>query len=196
MDNTLISGNEFTNEVYVRPYLETFLEECFSLFVNVSIWTAASKEWFDHVNRQVFTPLLNKINGRYGTQYKFNFVFTSKNCKRTYKYNSFFGCGYDNNVVITEKRLRKLHKSRNLYKDYTMDNTIIIDDTKETFQNNYGNGILIEPFISSIINTNDDILLNLITYFKTILIPHYNIHNTVRNLEKRYWCHDLLRQIK
>lgn len=196
MDGTLISGNDFTNDVYVRPYLENFLEECFMIFNNVSIWTAASKEWFNVVNQKVFIPLINLINERKGTTYKFHFIFTREKCKHVYKYNSFYNCEYDNIIVRTEKRLRKLHKSKSLYKEYTMDNTVIIDDTKETFDNNYSNGILVTSYFSPIVNRNDKVLLKLLTYFKNILIPHYNEHTTIRNLEKRYWKTELISQLK
>ena len=35
------------SNIKARPYLTEFLEKCFDVTDKVSIWTAASKEWFD-----------------------------------------------------------------------------------------------------------------------------------------------------
>jgi hypothetical protein len=188
MDGTLICGCDIFGTLQARPHLETFLEECFSLFNKVSIWTAANKNWFSVVNETIFIPILDKINKKNNTKHKFDFVFTRERCKDIY---SSFGYG----IVRTEKRLRKLHKSKKLYKDYTIDNTIIIDDTADTFSSNYSNAILVNTYFSPSINENDVILLKLLTYFKSILIPYYHKHSTIRTLEKRYWKIDVLKMI-
>lgn len=170
MDNTLIYLEN------PRPHLEYFLEECFKNFQNVSIWTAASKSWFNYINEIIFSPIIEKINKKEDKSYEFNFIFTSEKCTIKHSFESL--------SYFAEKRLRKLHRSKN-FPDYTIENTLIIDDNKTTFQCNYGNAIYITPFYSFM--EKDEELIKLIKYLKENIISHYEIYKTVRNIEKRTW---------
>jgi hypothetical protein len=170
MDNTLIYLQTS------RPYLEYFLEEAFLNFKNVSIWTAANIEWFNHINTLIFIPIIENINKKHNKKYKFDFVFDSKKCSPAKNFDDF--------QIIYEKRLRKLHRSKK-HSDYTMDNTLIVDDNITTFRKNYGNAIHISSFYSFM--DKDKELLKLVQYLKKEVIPHYEKFKTIRNLEKRCW---------
>lgn len=173
MDNTLIYYDT------PRPYLETFLEYCFISFANVSIWTAGNDLWFEYVNNRIFDPIINQINKKHmpSAPFQFHFVFTYDDCSVLTGYESY---PFEE---LVRKKLRRLHRSKT-YSDYHIDNMIIVDDKSENFMCNYGNGIQIHPFVDGD-GWNDDCLLRMIGYFKNIIIPYFNKHGTIRNLEKR-----------
>lgn len=182
MDNTLIEGCPYTYDIIPRPNLEIFLVWCFQNFKNVSIWTAANRLWFNRVNELVFKDILLKINK------SFDFVFTSDKCTTIYEFSEWHGQCFPKTI----KKLRKLHKYRSeKFKDYDIENTIIVDDKSKTFSQNYGNGICVEPFepftTKKEVWSNDVELLRLCIFLCDVVIPNYNTHGTVRNLEKRYW---------
>lgn len=188
MDQTLIDGVCSTKRVIERPHLELFLEWCFKTFDGIGIWTAANQAWFDYVNEKVFEPMLQRISEKNGAtlRYQFDFVFAQDKCTNVWRYSEWHG----HSVLTTEKRLRKLHRSKERFKQYTVLNTLMIDDTKTTFGCNYGNGIHIPPFEADEYTPNwrdDNALLKLRIYLRNVVIPHYKKYNTVRNLEKRYW---------
>lgn len=176
MDQTLIF------EVHPRPYLDVFLEVCFLKFQKVSIWTAASPEWFDYVNEHIFSPILRKISDKYGLCIKFDFVFTRKRCSFVRDTESPFA-----DVFFIEKRLNKLFRSKEKYKDYTRDNTIIFDDDAFTFRKNYGNALRALPYFGGSNGHIDDELICFAIYIIKVLIPHFKKERTVRNLDKRGW---------
>ena len=172
IDGTLIHNNT------PRPHLEYFLEECFKHFKNVSIWTASSKNWCNHVNNNIFQPIIDNINKKHNKTYRFDFVFNASKCT-TYRspYEMY---------PVTEKRLRKLHRSKR-FTDYTVENTLIVDDTRTTYcRCNYGNAIPIKSFYT-FSKEHDTELLKLVKYLKEIIIPHFDVYKTIRNIEKRGW---------
>jgi len=57
MDSTLIDRDD-DDIIYGRPYLKLFLDYCFKTFASVSIWTAASREWYDEVYNKCFKLIL------------------------------------------------------------------------------------------------------------------------------------------
>ena len=73
MDGTLIANRGDTP--YPRPYLREFLKFCFANFKQVGIWTAATSEWYEIVDRVIFQPILKKLNK------KFSFVYTREKCR-------------------------------------------------------------------------------------------------------------------
>jgi len=178
MDQTLIDG-WYLQKVTPRPHLKTFLKWCFENFTHVSIWTAASRDWYNYVYNAVFKNILDEINA------EFHFVFTSEKCNNVWKYSEWHG----HSIRWTEKRVRKLHRYKSLkYINYNIDNTIIIDDNPSTFNCNYGNGIHISPFKDHIKGWDtDEELLNLMIYLRNVVIPHYQEYGSILGLEKRYW---------
>jgi hypothetical protein len=117
LDGTLIDGDEVN--VFPRPYLQEFLDFCFSRYASVSIWTAASREWLDKALRGC-------LAGR-----PFLFTWTGERC--TVKYQSR---SYHEVEILIRKKLAKVWRA---FPQMTKHNTFILDDTPSTYRYNYGN---------------------------------------------------------
>lgn len=155
LDGTLISDT--IRPAYTRPFLDLFFRFIFMTFETVSIWTAASEEWYQEAYETLLKPLLN---GK-----KFYKVYTSKNC--TYKMlHSEYGCY---SFSTTVKHLKKFWR-RN--KDFTRYNTLIVDNTSTTYKFNYGNAIHIKTFEY---DKNDIELLKLIKWLCKNIIGCDNV---------------------
>ena len=133
LDETLVSGQEERLErppdvavdrffVYFRPHYKEFLEEMEKHF-DIAIWTASSDGYALPIVKKLFEDLTPPV-----------FVFTSE--RATTRYNSV-----DGNVKVV-KRLKKVKVKFG----YTLADILIVDDKKDTFQDNYGNGIEIKSF--------------------------------------------------
>ena len=164
MDGTLIDN---LGKFQARPYLFVFLLYCFTNFDSVSIWTAANDQWYDMVFKYILNPMLERISDILKYQCNFMEVFTRERCS------------------ILQKRLRKLWRK---YDMLTRDNTIVIDDIRETFTYNYGNGIEIYPYGGTDTHPDDLELLKL-CYYLTDVRNYYDRHKTIRTMEKRNWMH-------
>jgi TFIIF-interacting CTD phosphatase-like protein len=92
--------------VYLRPYLNKFLENCFKKY-DVAIWTSAKADYAKFI--------LKKITGDLS---KFKFIWTRNNCQRITKWNGFM------NVESYIKDLTKIQ-------GYELENIKIIDDTPQ-----------------------------------------------------------------
>jgi hypothetical protein len=100
--------------------------------------------------------------------YPFSLIFTEDHCDQKYR-----------------KPLRKLWK----FAGFSKHNTIIVDNTSKTYQQNYGNAIPIKTYQGPTTNPNDNELLILINYLKQ-LMRMYDHLGTIRFIEKRYWSQD------
>ncbi len=151
MDKTLIEGYFSLKHQKVmieeRPFLGQFLKFVFNHFENVSIWTNANKEWYDHVYNSVLYKYIpdGKI---------FDFVFT-------------FDDGYVGKDNYGPKDLNIIF---DIYKTngYTKDNTFLVDDSDIHFNQNPQNCYLIKPFEIDLLNNShkhDIELLKIISFF-------------------------------
>lgn len=154
LDGTLI---ELVDDIRTlpkpRPHLHIFLDWCFLNFQHVSIWSAASSDWVKE--------MLIHIQA---SHYPFHFIWADKHITRT-----------KNHVI------KKLWKVCREYPEYTLDNTLILDDTPSTYKNNYGNGIGIMPYHQT--HHEDKELWNLM-FSLAKWIGVYSITSTVRNINK------------
>jgi hypothetical protein len=158
MDGTLVNMS-----AQARPYLKEFLCFCFANFASVNIWTAASKEWYCTVHDKVFQNILEDN--------KFGFVWTSDRITR--KTVASIEEFYPQRMSV--KRLKKVWRQSKTINKY---NTLIIDDTHTTYQENYGNAIPIPTFEKDMMDTY---LIRLIEW-----LPVFNKH-PIRSMEKRSW---------
>jgi hypothetical protein len=118
--------------VFERPYLQKFLDFIFKNF-NVSIWTAASKEYASFILENVILVKPNR---------KIDYVFFSHHCN------------FSRNKYNCLKAMELLWEKYNI-KQFNKKNTLLIDDLDETcnYNNNKNNKIIkIDPFNFS--NTN------------------------------------------
>ncbi|WP_367209606.1 NIF family HAD-type phosphatase [Sphingobacterium sp. R2] len=140
--------------VYVRPNLAYFLSELVGDF-KLAIWSSADDTYVHE--------LVDKIKP---DAVDFEFIWgRSRTTKKR--------------ISVTDeyyyvKRLSKVKR-----KGFSLERTLIIDDTAEKSMLNYGNAIQIAEFTG---NANDDELLLLASYLKQLK----NVRN-VRQIEKRYW---------
>ena len=119
--------------IFERPGLQDFLDYLFKNF-NVSVWTAATKEYALFVIEKVILK---------NSERKLEYVFHSEHCK------------YSKKNARGPKDLNVLWE---IYKlpGYNKKNTIIIDDLKEIFEIQKKNCINIKPFYFIEENSNTD----------------------------------------
>jgi len=143
LDGTLI-GEDY---ICARPHLGTFLAFCFEHFDTVNIWTAASQSWFDQCFRKIILKHMPESNPQ------FHCVWFGDKCKR--RYDS------ELNYHVTYKPLSRYWRAKS--RGMTKCNTVILDNTPETYLHNYGNAVPVETYLGS---SRDDELLWVINLFR------------------------------
>jgi len=140
-----------------RPYLEEFLNYIKGNF-KYGIYTTAGEDYTKiHMKKLNLDPL---------------FLLSYKNCTQKRK----FSMGEQNGYTSEWYSLKKLDKVKR-YSDKS--NMIAIDDKWESFANDYGNLIKVNPFTGDI---NDTTLKKLMKYLEDLK----GVKN-IRKVEKRGW---------
>jgi TFIIF-interacting CTD phosphatase-like protein len=140
--------------VYKRPDLEKFLRFCQDNF-QVGIWTSGGSDFAKTVVKNIFPE-----------NYLLQFVWSRKRCTKAYdseKMKSYY-----------LKNLAKLKR-----RGYSLDEIIMVDDTPQKLQKNYGNLVRITKWLGDL---GDIELLQLSQY----LLDFKDVIN-VRTIEKRGW---------
>ncbi len=140
--------------VYKRPDLNPFLKFCFINF-DVAVWTSSTSDYADLVIKNIF-PNPNKAK----------FVWCRERCTQRLNRDS---AGY--------YWIKDLKKVKRL--GYDLGSVIMIDDSTEKLERNYGNHIFVTPYYGA---KEDDELGLLQTYLLTLK----DVSN-VREIEKRGW---------
>ena len=165
LDETLIYSNTQSLErkedfmidgynVYKRPDLNPFLKFCFINF-DVAVWTSSSSDYADLVIENIFPKSI-----------KLKFIWSRERC--TQRLNR------DNAEYYWIKDLKKVKRL-----GYNLESVIMIDDSTEKLERNYGNHIFLTPYYGA---KDDDELGFLQTYLLTLIdVPN------VREIEKRGW---------
>jgi len=135
-----------------RSYLNEFLSFCNENF-EVIIWTSSSKNYAEEIVHNIMDEKNVSI------------LLSREDCVQTRDLNT--------DEIVWIKDLKKLKR-----KGYCLDNILVIDDSPEKLQRNYGNLIRIKPFYGDA----DDELLLLQKYLETIL---HEVN--FRKIEKRNW---------
>ena len=138
VDGTLIDSDD--GDIIARPYLAEFLIFVFKHFNTVSIWTNATPVWVNKVMDTVLVPLLPEGKNFY-------FVWTREKCVME-------------RVVLhprpyTRKPLSLVHEEYPT--THTSKNTVIVDDSPETYAHNLASAVSIETFRWSYMPRNSDI---------------------------------------
>ncbi len=166
LDETLIFGSEKPLErsadliidekyyIYQRPHLQEFLSFSFQNFL-VGIWTSSSLSYASAIVKAILTPEQN-----------LEFLWDRERC--TYRYD------HDTDKYYWVKNLKKLKK-----KGYYLESIIMIDDSPDKIEENYGNHIRVSEYTGQ---EDDDELLLLITYLNII-----KDEANIRAVEKRGW---------
>jgi RNA polymerase II subunit A small phosphatase-like protein len=146
----------FNYFVYKRPGVDYFLSTCTSWF-DTAVWTSAGSDYAHQIIQHIF-PEPKKLQ----------FIFTEERCNVRFDYES--------SSYSYVKRLKKLKK-----RGYPLDKVLIVDDTPETFIDNYSNAILVQKYKGE---QEDEELFLLLKYLEMI----GSVEN-VRKIEKREWRH-------
>ena len=144
-------GKYFT---YKRPHLDDFLEDCLTFF-KVGVWTSASEDYATGV-----------INNIFKDKSKLEFVWTCIRCTQKYYRESD---SYD--LIKDFKKLKK--------QGYPIEKIIMVDDSREKVQRNYGNAVIIKGYTGE---REDDELPVLLEYLKSI-----GLVENVRTINKEKW---------
>jgi TFIIF-interacting CTD phosphatase-like protein len=143
--------------IFQRPHLQKFLDYLFANF-NVSIWTAASKDYALFIIDKIITPT-NK------PERKIDWVFFSYHCDVSRK------------IKKSSKDLTMLWDIYRI-KGYSIDNTFIIDDYDEVYNSQPNNSIIVPEFQYYDENSeNDNFLKKLIKQLKIL-----NNSNSIKHL--------------
>lgn len=162
MDGTLIDG---AGLFLIRPHLYPFLLFCFANFDSVNIWTAASDEWFNHVYSSVFLPAFKWIEKQTGDPCAFGFIYTRSMCE------------YGPYGVY--KKLSSLHES------FSSQNTIIVDDSPETYYYNVDNAIPISRYCGE-----PDLELLKLCFYLQDLLDKAVVSESVLGIDKSQWMNN------
>ncbi len=164
LDETLICGTEQElpsppdfrvahYAIYRRPHLMAFLDYCFSDFA-VAVWTSSSHSYASQVAAHLF-------RGR-----NLLFLWTAERCTQRY-----------NRDTAEHYALKNLRKIRQF--GISLERVLMVDDSPEQLERNYGNHIRIIPFEG---DPMDQELPRLADYLRRIRNePNY------RAIEKRHW---------
>ena len=164
VDGTLIDEDSLA----IRPYLKEFFDFCFNHFDSVNVWTAMGSERYSLVHQRCFEKLLGDKS--------FGFVYTAERCSR-----GRANLEMDQVVRPVVKRLRKVWRKKS--NGLTKHNTIIVDDTKSTYQENRGNGVPIRTFTAG---ASDDYLMKLLEWLPQL------INQDLRRFPKENWYSQLI----
>lgn len=128
LDETLIHSLSTFRKSDLRPHALELLRFCVANFDSVSIWTAASDEWW----------LQNRA--WHFREFEFAHVFTEKKCVYYWDYMN----------AEREPERRKCKPLSKLWRNksnaLTRDNTIIVDDDHWNSVRNYGNAIIVSEW--------------------------------------------------
>nr|QBK91783.1 MAG: ctd-like (NLI interacting factor-like) phosphatase [Pithovirus LCPAC304] len=169
MDKTLIWGTSWGDPIEPRPFLQPFLRYCFQNFETVSIWTAATRDWFATANVSVFCPILTALNAERESEepYSFFFVYTKKHT--------------DFNQV---KNLEKVWTNEEM--PHTRENTLTIDDKQYSYEKNPDHVVLVDPWCGLEHEKEDDELVHLMDYL-TLLQEKQSQGDDIFSMNKTDW---------
>ncbi|RZK31813.1 MAG: phosphoprotein phosphatase [Hymenobacter sp.] len=151
--------------VYQRPGLADFLLACAQHF-KLAIWSSASDDYVQAVVRQLLPPgiTLEFVWGRSRCT-----PFTTPQLNEYGYYNLDAASSYE-----YAKRLKKVRR-----RGFSLQQTLIVDDTPAKVQHNYGNAIYIKPYLGEVA---DEELQHLAAYL--LLLKQ---EENFRTVEKRHW---------
>lgn len=140
--------------VYKRPGVNKFLETCFDWF-EVGIWTSATADY----SEEILKNLMSNIS-------RISFLWCRDKCTRRFDYET-----------LREYYLKDIKKLKK--KGYKIEKIIVIEDSRQAVQRNYGNAIIVQEYQGE---TNDDELLKLLRYLEKL-----GTVENVRTIDKRNW---------
>lgn len=141
-------------QVYKRPFLQDFLLEIGAHF-EVAVWSSAHELYVAKVVEEIFPAEMDLA-----------FVWAGSKCtvRRDFATDEY----------VSVKKLKKLKQL-----GYPLEQIIMVDDSPEKMQDNYGNGVVVRPFYG---DPKDTELPRLSKYLLALKAAE-----NVRKIEKRNW---------
>lgn len=140
--------------VYRRPHLNEFLLSCLDDF-QIAVWSSSGACYLASVVKAIFPKQVAPA-----------FVWGRERCVHRYDPECL-----DMYFVKDLKKVKRL--------GYSLDTVLIVDDTPQKTERNFGNAIYISPFYA---DASDSELQKLAAYLKSLAqVPN------VRSIEKRGW---------
>lgn len=174
LDETLIHASEkelgrpadfqvFYYHVYKRPFLESFLRGCHEHF-ELAIWSSAADDYVQAIVKQIIPE-----------EIRLAFVWGRSRCTYCFDHLSFESSpeNYFSHYHYV-KVLKKVKK-----RGYSLERTLIIDDTPTKSRRNYGNAIYPKEYTGE---PEDNELRKLLAY-----LTELKDARNVRAIEKRNW---------
>ena len=140
--------------VYRRPHLDAFLETVARWF-DLAVWTSANVHYAAGTIRHLF-PDASILE----------FAWSRSRCTRRFD--------HETHEEVWTKNLRKIKRL-----GYRLEHVLIIDDSPEKLNRNYGNHIRVIPFLGVPGDSELDRLLPFLDWIRTA--------ENVRTIEKRNW---------
>jgi hypothetical protein len=170
-------------KVFFRPGMLELLRLCQSNFASVSIWTAGHQDWLDGFLHCLPQDLRTN----------FLFLWSRNRTRPVYERHSLMQTRLS--LSASMKPLQKMWRTGKARQvGMTRHNTLIVDDCRQNFEWNYGNGIEIAPF-NDPSNQDDNALCVLLHY-----LHHLNDMVlqgvSVRTLEKRCWYARMMEKMR
>jgi carboxy-terminal domain RNA polymerase II polypeptide A small phosphatase len=173
LDETLIhsteeipaGGSDFTvfhYHVVKRPHVDYFIQEC-SRYFRLAVWSTGSDDYAEKIVENIFTSTVKP---------EFVWGRSKANYQPSRSRNEIISLGFSHYDYI--KRLKKIRPL-----GYSLERTLMVDDTPHKLKENYGNAIYIREFNGE---PEDEELLYLLSYLMTIKDCPDVLH-----VEKRNW---------
>lgn len=140
--------------VYRRPFLTEFLQVCRQDF-RLAVWSSSSADYLEGVLREILPFDLAPL-----------FVWSRERCTRRIDPERY--------ETVFVKDLKKVKR-----KGFDLARVLIVDDTAQKADRNYGNAVYVTPFFG---DPADDELRPLSLYLKAL-----SSMSDVRSIEKRQW---------
>jgi RNA polymerase II subunit A small phosphatase-like protein len=165
LDETLIFANERPFErpadfqvgpyhVYRRPFLNAFLDSCCQHF-KIAVWSSSGAGYLELVVHEIFPKSFSPV-----------FVWSQERCVQRYD--------PERQTQYYVKDLKKVKRM-----GYSLDRVLIVDDTAQKTERNFGNAIYVRPYFGELDDTE---LSNLASFLPSLAaVPN------VRCIEKRGW---------
>jgi RNA polymerase II subunit A small phosphatase-like protein len=165
LDESLVYGSETPLDrdadfqvgpyhVYRRPYLDDFLSNAFEWF-EVAVWSSASGAYVRGVVEHVFQD-----------RPSLKFVWPRDRCTQCL-----------DPELLDYYWLKNLKKVKRL--GYALERVLMVDDSPEKLQRQYGNHLQVRPFLGS---TDDSELRDVLPFLETLRTAA-----NLRTVEKRFW---------
>jgi TFIIF-interacting CTD phosphatase-like protein len=140
--------------VYCRPHSSDLIVLCLDNF-RVAVWSSSSSAYAEAVVGHIFS-----------SPDKLEFIWSRDQCTQR--------IDPETGQLFWLKNLKKIKR-----RGYDLERVLMIDDSPEKLQKNYGNHLLVRPFLG---DESDNELLDLKKY-----LTHIKDTDNIRSLDKRGW---------